>query len=242
MFESAGMARLEKISAVLFDAAGTLIELRERVGETYARVAREFGVDLPSGRVDDAFTRILRSARPMVFPEASPEQIPGLERQWWRDVVRGTFAAADQTARFADFDAYFDRLYARYSGARGWRAVGGSRELLAELHRRGIATGVISNFDHRLVQILEELDLARFFDIVVTPASARAAKPDPRIFRVALARLAKRAAESVYVGDDHERDTEGARSAGLRAIDAGGLATLAELPDRLEALDREHPA
>jgi FMN phosphatase YigB (HAD superfamily) len=45
----------------------------------------------------------------------------------------------------------------------------------------------------------------------------------------------------VYVGDDREHDVEGARAAGLRAIDAGALATLAELPRRVEALNRESP-
>lgn len=116
------MARPEKISTVLFDAAGTLIELREGVGDTYTRVAREFGVDLPSGGIEKAFRRILGGARPMLFPDAPPEQVSELERQWWHDVVRGTFAEADPKARFADFDAYFDRLYTRYSGAGAWRA------------------------------------------------------------------------------------------------------------------------
>ncbi len=235
------MARPEKISTVLFDAAGTLIELREGVGDTYTRVAREFGVDLPSGRVEKAFGRILGGARPMLFPDAPPERVSELERQWWHDVVRGTFAEADPTARFADFDAYFDRLYARYSGAGAWRAVPGSREVLTELRRRGLATGIVSNFDQRLGRILEELDLAGFFDVVMIPARARAAKPDERIFRVALAQLARRAGESVYVGDDPKRDIEGARAAGLRAVDAGSLATLAELPDHLEALNRDTP-
>ena len=76
---------------------------------------------------------------------------------------------------------------------------------------------------------------------MVLPASVGVAKPNARIFQVALERLAKRAVETVYVGDDREHDLEGARAAGLRAIDAGALATLAALPRRVEALNRESP-
>ena len=43
---------------------------------------------------------------------------------------------------------------------------------------------------------------------------------------------------AVYVGDDWERDVEGARGAGLHAVDVGGLATLAALPNHLASLDR----
>jgi putative hydrolase of the HAD superfamily len=230
-----------RISAVLFDAAGTLIELREPVGETYARLARSFGVEAPARRISDAFARIHRRAPPMVFPDTAPEELERAERRWWREIVRETFLAIDETLRFSDFDAYFESLYRTFARPESWRPVAGCRPALDALRAQGLVTGIVSNFDQRLPVILEGLDLASFFDVVVLPASARAAKPDARIFRVALARLEKRAAETVYVGDDREHDLEAARAAGLRAIDAGALATLAELPQRVEALNRESP-
>jgi putative hydrolase of the HAD superfamily len=226
---------------VLFDAAGTLIELREPVGETYARLARAHGVDLPAWRITDAFARIHRRARPMVFPGTPPGEIAQAEQRWWREIVRGTFLATDGTARFPDFDAYFESLYRTFARPEAWRRRTGSRAALATLRARGLATGVVSNFDQRLHQILEGLDLDGLFDVVVLPASVGAAKPDARIFHVALERLGRRAAEAVYVGDDREHDLEGARAAGLRAIDARALATLAELPSRVEALNRGSP-
>ncbi|MDH3212101.1 MAG: HAD-IA family hydrolase [Myxococcales bacterium] len=226
---------------MLFDAVGTLIELREPVGETYARLARTHGVDLPAWRITDAFARIHRQAPPMVFPGTPPKEIAQAERRWWREIVRGTFLATDGTARFPDFDAYFESLYRTFTRPEAWRRSTGSRTALAALRARGLATGVVSNFDQRLHQILEGLDLDGFFDVVVLPASVGAAKPDARIFRVALERLGRGAAETVYVGDDREHDLEGARAAGLRAIDARALATLAELPNRVEALNRGSP-
>ena len=109
-----------QLRAVLFDAAGTLIETARPVGETYAERAREHGVRLSAGRLGDAFRRILAGAAPLVFPEAPGDRLPELERDWWRTVVRSTFLAADGTARFRDFDAFFAGLYAHYAGAAAW--------------------------------------------------------------------------------------------------------------------------
>jgi putative hydrolase of the HAD superfamily len=219
-----------KLRAALFDAAGTLVATARPVGEVYSELAREHGVALSAARLGDAFRRILAQAPPLAFPEASAEEIPRLERAWWSRVVRATFLAADGTARFADFEAFFAGLWAHYAAPDAWRARPGAHEALRALRARGLATGVVSNFDGRLPGILAGLDLAELLDVVMLPGEARAAKPDPRIFALALARLGVAARDAVFVGDDPARDLAAARAAGLAAVDAGGLATLANLP------------
>jgi putative hydrolase of the HAD superfamily len=221
------------VRVVLFDAAGTLIELREGVGETYARMAREYGVEIPAWRIEDAFSRILSRAPARVVSGANRAQIEREERDWWRKVVRSTFLAADSTARFSDFDAYFDALYARYSAASSWQRRPGCRSALGALRARGLTLGIVSNFDQRLPRLLRELELAPFFAAVVLPPDAGAEKPDRRIFEFALARLATAARNAVFVGDSQQRDLDGARAVGMRAIDVRSLATLAELPETL---------
>jgi putative hydrolase of the HAD superfamily len=169
----------------------------------------------------------------MVFPGTAPEAVAGLERAWWRGVVRATFLAADGTARFPDFDAFFAELFDHFARPASWRPRPGCREALAALRARGLATGVVSNFDHRLPGILAGLGLAAHLGCVVLPGEAGAAKPDPAIFARALACLGVRAEGAVFVGDREDEDLAGARAAGMRAIDAAGLATLVELEDRL---------
>ncbi len=230
------MAESGSLQAVLFDAAGTLIATAESVGETYARAARAHGVDLPAEGLDDAFRRIHRRAPPMSFPGARPGQLPDLERGWWRDRVREIFRAADggvQLSDFDDFDTYFAGLFEHYARPSTWRIRPGASEALAALRRAGLATGVVSNFDQRLIDILEGLDLACLLDVVIVSSRVGAAKPDPRIFQAALQRLGVPARRAAHVGDDPERDLGGARAAGLAAFDVAGLATLAELPARL---------
>jgi putative hydrolase of the HAD superfamily len=229
------MTGSDDLRAVLFDAAGTLIELSEPVGETYSRLARDFGVDLPAWRVEDAFARILSQAPPRVLGGLPLDEIERREREWWRDVVRSTFLATDSSARFSDFEGYFDALYARFSEPSSWRCRPGCISALRALRDHGLALGVVSNFDRRLPGLLAGLELAPLLDVVVLPSDAGAEKPDPRIFALALRQLGITAEQAVFVGNSHSHDLAGARSAGMRAIDVGSLATLSELPQCLVA-------
>jgi putative hydrolase of the HAD superfamily len=224
---------------VLFDATGTLLLFRESVGETYRRFALDFGVDLPGTRIAEAFLRTFAHADPMVFPGEPSERCRSLERRWWWRQVHSTFRAADSTARFTDFEAYFDRLWNHYASGAAWRLAPGARHALDALRSRGVRTGIVSNFDHRLPNILQDLGILHYFDCVTLPAEAGAAKPDRRIFDVALARLGELSGPAVYVGDRAVEDVAGARGAGLFPIPVGSLATLEELPARIDALEQD---
>jgi putative hydrolase of the HAD superfamily len=226
-----------RFSAVLFDAAGTLIAPAEPVGETYARLARTHGVDLSAARVDDAFRRVLAKAPANVHPGESRARAAELERAWWRARVRETFLAADGTARFRDFDGYFAALWAHFAAGAAWRVRPGAREALAALRADGRRLAVVSNFDQRLPGLLAALGLAAFFEHVVLPVDCGAAKPSRAIFDACLARLGLDAAACAYVGDHAELDVAAANAAGLTPIDVGGSVTLADLPARLAALE-----
>jgi putative hydrolase of the HAD superfamily len=228
-----------RILAILFDAVGTLILLREPVGATYARSAARRGVRLPASRLDDAFARVLAAAGPNVHPGVPRAEVAERERAWWRARVRETFRAADGMARFDDFEACFAELWQHYAGAEAWRLAPGAREGLEALAARGLRLGVLSNFDQRLPGILRALDLEAYFDAVTLPADAGAAKPAPAIFAVALARLGVPADRALYVGDHAEQDLAAAAGAGLHALDVGTLPDLGALPKALDRLEGE---
>jgi putative hydrolase of the HAD superfamily len=220
-----------KLRAVLLDAVGTLIHPSEAVGATYARIAREHGVDVPAWRVEDAFRRVLRSAPPMLVADDAGE------RAWWRELVRTTFRAADQMQRFDDFEACFDALFGHFARPDAWRAAPDAHAALAALRRAGRRVAVASN--SRLPAILLGLDLARDLDLIWLPRDAGVAKPDPRFFTGACERLGVAPAQAVVVGDDPEQDLAAARRAGLCAIDVTSLASLGALPNQIDALERE---
>ena len=74
---------------------------------------------------------------------------------------------------------------------------------------------VISNFDGRLRVILEHLAVSKFFSHVFLSSELGADKPDAEIYRRALRLSGASPNETLHVGDDPERDWEGATAAGL---------------------------
>ena len=94
----------------------------------------------------------------------------------------------------------------------------GALELLTALQpqaRLGIVTNNSTVEQH---EKLRALGIAHFFDTVVISEDAGFAKPDPRIFAIALERIGARAEESVFLGDSWQNDVQGALSAGIGAI------------------------
>lgn len=225
------------IQAVLFDAVGTLIHLREPVGETYARVAGEHGRAVRAAALQAAFPRVVRAMPPMVCTASDRRQVEECERAWWRTVVRSVFDVADATPQFDDFERFFERLFAHFATAAAWCCADGAAPALAALRARGLHVGMVSNFDHRLPPLLDALGLAPLLEVVVLPADAGAAKPDPRIFAYALGRLRVGAEASVYVGDDARDDIAGARHAGLHAVDVTTLPDLRALESAIDEIE-----
>ncbi len=88
----------------------------------------------------------------------------------------------------------------------------------------GIRAAVISNSNGSVRSILTELGLARHLDFVLDSAELGVEKPDPRIFRLALARAGVEPADAVYIGDLYSVDVLGARQVGMEGIllDPGG--------------------
>jgi putative hydrolase of the HAD superfamily len=202
------------VRAVLLDAAGTLIDPAEPVGETYSRIARSHGGELDPQLLHQGFRTRFAAMPPLAFPPQPPEQLELLERGWWRGLVSRIVADAGGVPRFDD---YFDELYAHYARGEAWRPYPEVTATLLALRERGLALAVVSNFDSRLPGILEALELAALVDEVVWSTGAGRAKPDPGIFHAALARLGIPPQHAVHVGDSRQADYEGARNAGLHA-------------------------
>jgi putative hydrolase of the HAD superfamily len=111
--------------------------------------------------------------------------------------------------------------------------------VLGALRAAGIRTAVVSNWDCSLDDVLAGLGLGGLLNTVVTSAVAGARKPDPEIFRIALARLRCAPERALFVGDSLEVDIAGGQAAGVRSLllDRGAGAADPGEVERISTLD-----
>jgi putative hydrolase of the HAD superfamily len=204
------------LKVIFFDAAGTLFDACVPIAQSYARIARKHGVDAGVEAVDAGFRRAFHQAPPLAFGPGRPlAQLRELERRWWREVVADTFASL---ASFADFQSYFDELFAFFGEPTNWQIDSSAIPTLQALREQDLKIGVVSNFDYRLYHILDGLGLHPYFDSITISSEAGFAKPAPEIFHVALAKHHATPSEAIHVGDSPHHDRAGARAAGIRNI------------------------
>jgi putative hydrolase of the HAD superfamily len=92
--------------------------------------------------------------------------------------------------------------------------------LIAELARRNIRLGVISNGFKEDVLPWPASALAPAFRCTAFSCDEGVAKPDPEIYLRAVRRLGARPETTVYIGDGGDSELAGAEKAGLRAYRA----------------------
>lgn len=162
----------------------------EELRESYSRLLEEIHVRLLSGE--------------LTLQEARRERFRRLFSELGEEV------SEDAVRRAVESYA------AAYRGA--WAPVAGAEELLVAVGERAKVAVVTNNLLAEQRDKLAALGLAGHVDELVASEEIGVAKPEPGIFRVALARLGCSADEAVMVGDSWESDVAGARAAGIRAV------------------------
>jgi putative hydrolase of the HAD superfamily len=200
---------------LLLDAMGTLIGLRQSVGVTYANLAAAHGVAVEASAIDRVFPGIYRTAPPLAFPGLAGAELLEAERSWWIARIAEAFAASGHPEPLPE--ALGPELFDHFARPELWRVYPDAGEQLQRWKQRGLRLAVVSNFDQRLIQLLEGLGLADLFSAVVVSSAVGAAKPDPRPFHRALDALDLAPTEVWHVGDS-PADEAGARAAGVRCV------------------------
>ena len=209
---------MSAVKAVLLDVLGTLVELESPGPALREEVERRTGIDVGEERAVAAF-----QAEIGYYLEHHMEgrDMPAVETL--RD------RCAEEIRRSLALDA-LDHDTAREAmlAALRFRAFPDALPLLRALKEGGVRVVAASNWDASLPDGLERAGLAPYLDGAVSSAVVGAPKPDPAVFRAALALARCDPAEAFHVGDSPHGDVEGARAAGVRValLDRTGL-----LPD-----------
>ena len=202
---------MEVIRAILFDAAGTLFYLTKTVGDHYAYVGREVGLDLDPQKLESAFHAAWKQ---MPRRPASDGPRENDDKGWWRELVVHVFHQVAPWLSEFDRDNFFEIAYEHFAEPGVWELYPEVSGVLQELTPQ-FQLAVISNFDGRLRFILQHLGISKHFAHVFISSELGADKPDAEIFRRALTTMHLKGDEVLHVGDDPERDWKAAKAAGL---------------------------
>lgn len=224
---------------VLFDAGETLFGPRESFGATYARILAPMGLEAGPGAFEEGLRETWeRMSRDVPQGTDRYRFFEDGENGYWRRVAQGAIEralGAPISSSVAE-DA-LGRLRAAFREREAWEVFEDVVPTLERLRVLGARMAIVSNWDSRLPDVLRLLRLDSFFEAVLVSHLEGIEKPDPEIFRRAVAKLGGRPEQTLHVGDVPELDLEGARAAGIRGVlvdRRGRLASeLAALPDFL---------
>ncbi len=217
--------KYSSIVALSFDAAGTLIRPVEKVGSVYARIAARHHLACDAGMLQAAFLAAFTEIRP-----PAPELYRADDgRTYWRAIVDRTF---EQAGRVTVTDPLFESLYSHYANPAAWSLLPGVRETLALLVP-AYRLAVLSNFDSRLIRILNGLGIGDSFGALLYSTAIGYDKPAPQAFHAVSETLGVRPQQILHIGDDPQRDWAGAIASGMQVYRLSPAHPLSALPSFL---------
>lgn len=199
------------IRAIFFDVGDTLVFDDPPLKGRLVSAAQSVGIALDPVRLPDAF----RAAEAF----SVERYVAGIV---W-DTPTALREAAAILWQFLDLPPLNDSEWTAFASA--FAALPFTRfvppevfALLDELKRRGFALGVISDWEETLPEVLSDLGLLDYFDVLAISSVFGAAKPSAALFEDAVAQVGLPPGECLHIGDWYELDVVGARAAGLSAL------------------------
>ena len=189
----------EQFTALTFDCYGTLIDWESGLLGTLRPILRLHGQDLSDRQILDIYGELEPKAQ-------NPYQ---RYRQVLASVVRGFGERLGFHVSNAEAESLPESL-------KGWQPFSDTRAALEKLKTR-YKLGIISNTDDDLfAATVRHLEVK--FDEVITAEQAKAYKPSPAPFRLALRRLGLRPERLLHVGQSIYHDVLPAKSLGIATV------------------------
>lgn len=201
------------VKTIFFDAYGTLLELGGYYYDLAAQILDEVGC----------------SINPHLFWETWNDEFNGIlfgivEGQHPFTNIRTTYKISLEKALLRHgisiSDVQLDELNRMCKALLDQRCtiLPSTRKTIETLkHKEGMKIGLISNGDND--ELSRHLgDLIELFDATTISESARAYKPDSKIFQAALKELETNPEEALFIGDNLRIDVNGANKTGIRSV------------------------
>lgn len=209
--------------AVTLDLFGTLIDFSVQRDEPplVAELLAEAGLQADAQATLDLWLRAALAER-----AKQPFRTVRRSLEVGAQAVRGALGPAIDPAHWAE------ALEARWAASPLQPDAGAA---LDRLQASQAELAIVTNLDRSVLEVvLQRTGLGQRVQVAVCSEHARAYKPHPRVFRMALAKLEVRPEDAVHVGNSATEDRAGATAAGMRGCRLvrgarGGLVAAVEL-------------
>ncbi|MBI4017115.1 MAG: HAD family hydrolase [Candidatus Aenigmarchaeota archaeon] len=211
------------IKAILFDFWGTVVE-----NGTYSPLRQSYDILRPRM----AFGQFVQLFEKAFMTSAFKEQAEGFQAVCDAFGVQPKPFIIEKLIGTWNKNRMFAKLYPE------------TIPVLGELKKK-YKLALVSNCDSFTPQVVERLELDKFFDCMMFSFEIGKLKTDPELYAATLKKLGVKKNEALVVGDSLETDVAGANAAGISAVlvDRNGkrefdkkIQTIKELPVFLEGL------
>jgi putative hydrolase of the HAD superfamily len=210
---------MKPIRTVFLDVGWTLAYPQRSIWSIFADIAGEAGAGVQAKDLEDLVRRFWSSGQSAAEERFrsgaaytdSDEEFTAMFQQM-SALVFGHFGVP------GDLGELSQRFLQSFWTEDNWVVFPEVHDAVAEMRRRGLRVGVLSNAPSNLLEFLERLRLTPHLDFTVVSALEGVKKPDRRIFEAALARAGAAPDETMHVGDMYIEDILGGSAAGIRTL------------------------
>jgi putative hydrolase of the HAD superfamily len=211
------MAKQAGISAVFFDWFNTLARYDPPREELHSKVLHEFNIEVPPSQLFQGIMAgdkyFFSEVATLSISKRSPEEQGKLYYRYAQimldtvgikidgDLILKLIKKWPQVFTKTRFVLFEDVLMT-----------------LKKLKERHLILGLITNATKEAVSNQSNLGLDPYLNFTVTSEEARADKPSPAIFNLALEKAGVTSSEAVHVGDQYDIDILGARASGIKPV------------------------
>ncbi|CAF0856309.1 unnamed protein product [Didymodactylos carnosus] len=206
---------LKNVHLITFDVHNVLLKVKNGAPYHYCKIAKEqLNINADESIVKQRFVQAFRQYN---------NEYPGYgirhnisSRQWWSLIFKQSFQDYNLSH---DIETKLSRLlYDKFAEPHFWLKDPSADDVLNKL-KTTYRLGIISNFDERLIPLLQSFNLYNQFSFVLSPLTCGYYKPEKDIFNLAaLKGECKTNEQMCHVGDDYELDYLAAKNANCKTI------------------------
>ncbi len=209
---------IDSKKVISFDAGFTLLQPAVGIGEVYRRVAQRKGYDLDAKTLELGSYTVYKTRMKQARENGTTGSFWTSEQaaqEWWNSLAEECYG---QSVSDEDRAALAQDCFDEFAKAECWSLYPDVLDTLEKLKAHGLRLCICSNWDKRLLSVLEEIKLIHHFDEIFISSIIGFEKPDTRVFTTMLDTLKIEPHELLHIGDSAIDDIQGAASAQVDAL------------------------